>query len=83
MCHRRPLLIWALVFMSAISDCAALTFELPSNGGQKCFYEGARKDTVMEATFRVIGNSYDRKLPPIDAEVSSIQYAGWTLAASG
>ena len=66
-CVRR--VCWMLVLTCVLPGCAALTFELPSNGGQKCFYEDARKDTVMEATFRVIGNTYDKKLPPVDAEV--------------
>jgi len=68
-CVRR--VCWMLVLTCGLPGCAALTFELPSNGGQKCFYEDARKDTVMEATFRVIGNTYDKKLPPVDAEVKS------------
>lgn len=60
----------ALAILCCIGGCAALTFELPSNGVQKCFYENAKKEVVMEARFQVIGKDFD-DVPTVDAEVRS------------
>lgn len=66
------LLLWTAGVVAQLSNCRALTFELPSNGVQKCFYEHAKNEVIMEANFRVIGKDYDN-IPTVDAEVKSPQ----------
>ena len=68
----RWLLLGAVGALAQLSGCRALTFELPSNGVQKCFYEHAKKEVIMEANFRVIGKDYDN-VPTVDAEVKTPQ----------
>lgn len=76
--HRRAsratTLLWAaaLTLTQIGGGCRALTFELPSNGVQKCFYEHAKQEVIMEANFRVIGKDYDN-VPMVDAEVKTPQ----------
>ena len=59
----------AAAFFHFIQQSHGLTFSLPSNGAKKCFYEEASIDSIMEASYRVIGSDYDAKVPAVDAEV--------------
>lgn len=76
--HRRAARATTLLWAAALTltqiggGCRALTFELPSNGVQKCFYEHAKQEVIMEANFRVIGKDYDN-VPMVDAEVKTPQ----------
>jgi hypothetical protein len=63
-------LLWTAAALAQINGYGALTFELPSNGVQKCFYEHAKQEVIMEANFRVIGKDYDN-VPTVDAEVKT------------